>query len=58
LGSTREVVVVEWARWSARTASAPDCCVAVDVTHGLTPDAPKTKSLKLGMGASIGVGRI
>lgn len=34
----------------------PDICVAVDVTHGHTPDAPKDKTLKLGGGPAIGVG--
>ena len=35
---------------------APDMCVAVDVTHGETPDAPKDKALKMGGGPAVGVG--
>lgn len=35
---------------------APDMCIAVDVTHGETPDAPKDKVLKMGGGPAIGVG--
>ena len=35
---------------------APDMCIAVDVTHGYTPDAPKDKVLKMGGGPAIGVG--
>ena len=34
----------------------PDWCVAVDVTHGDTPDAPKEKTLKMGGGPAIGIG--
>lgn len=34
----------------------PDICVAVDVTHGETPDSPKEKALKMGGGPAIGVG--
>ena len=55
LGSTQE----ETAGTGARTAAfeiAPDWCVAVDVTHGDTPDAPKDKTFPLGGGAVIGVG--
>lgn len=55
MGSTREEVGGMGAMVGTYGV-APDCCVAVDVTHGLTPDAPKTKTLKLGEGASIGVG--
>ncbi len=35
---------------------APDFCVAVDVTHGRTPDAPKEGTFPLGGGVAIGVG--
>lgn len=35
---------------------APDMCIAVDVTHGQTPDAPKDKVLKMGGGPAVGVG--
>ena len=37
-------------------AIAPDCCVAVDVTHGSTPDAPADKTFPLGKGPAVGVG--
>lgn len=37
-------------------AIEPDWCVAVDVTHGCTPDAPKEKTLKMGEGPAIGIG--
>lgn len=35
---------------------APDLCVAVDVTHGDSPDAPKDKTFQLGGGPVVGVG--
>lgn len=41
---------------TAVNAIRPDICVAVDVTHGETPDAPKDKALKMGGGPAIGVG--
>lgn len=34
----------------------PDICVAVDVTHGQTPDGPKDKTFALGGGPAIGMG--
>ena len=34
----------------------PEVCIAVDVTHGRTPDGPKDKTFPLGGGAAIGVG--
>ena len=34
----------------------PDLCVAVDVTHGRTPDGPKSGTFPLGGGPAIGVG--
>lgn len=37
-------------------AIAPDICVAVDVTHGQTPDGPKDKTFALGGGPAIGMG--
>lgn len=55
MGSTREEVsgvgatVGTW-------AVAPDFCVAVDVTHGKTPDGPADKTFDLGGGPAIGVG--
>ena len=55
LGSTQE----ETHSTGAITAAfgvMPDLCVAVDVTHGDSPDAPKDKTFKLGGGPVIGVG--
>ena len=55
LGSTQE----ETHSTGAITAAceiAVDRCVAVDVTHGDTPDASKNETFKLGGGPVIGVG--
>lgn len=55
LGSTREEV----SHGGAATATwtiAPDCCVAVDVTHGRTPDSPKERACEIGGGPAVGVG--
>ena len=55
LGSTQE----ETRSAGAVTAAyeiAPQMCVAVDVTHGDSPDAPKHETFKLGGGPVIGVG--
>lgn len=55
LGSTQE----ETHSTGAVTAAyeiAPDWCVAVDVTHGDSPDASKNGTFKLGGGPVIGVG--
>lgn len=55
LGSTQE----ETHSTGAITAAygiVPDLCVAVDVTHGDSPDAPKDKTFQLGGGPVIGVG--
>ena len=55
LGSTQE----ETHSTGAITAAyeiAPNLCVAVDVTHGNTPDGPKHETFKLGGGPVIGVG--
>ncbi|MBD5134149.1 MAG: M42 family metallopeptidase [Clostridiales bacterium] len=35
---------------------APDFCVAVDVTHGRTPDAPKDETFVMGGGPAVGIG--
>ena len=35
---------------------APDYAIALDVTHGQTPDAPKHETLEVDKGAAIGVG--
>ena len=37
-------------------ALAPDFCVAVDVTHGRTPDSPKDESFVMGGGPAVGIG--
>ena len=37
-------------------AARPDLCVAVDVTHGRTPDGPKSGTFPLGSGPAVGVG--
>ena len=55
LGSTQE----ETHSTGAITAAyeiAPQMCVAVDVTHGDSPDASKNETFKLGDGPVIGVG--
>ena len=55
LGSTQE----ETHSTGAITAAygiCPDLCVAVDVTHGDSPDAPKDQTFKLGGGPVIGIG--
>ena len=55
MGSTREEVAGTGAVVGAY-AVAPDWCVAVDVTHGRTPDGPKDRSCELGKGPAIGIG--
>lgn len=55
LGSTREETSGAGAKTGA-FALRPDWCVAVDVTHGATPDAPKAKTFPLGSGPAVGVG--
>lgn len=55
LGSTREEVSYGGAA-TAAWANTPDCCVAVDVTHGKTPDSPKDRTYELGGGPVVGVG--
>ena len=55
MGSTREEVSGVGATvgtWAVQ----PNCCVAVDVTHGRTPDGPADKTFVLGDGPAIGVG--
>lgn len=55
MGSTREEVSHGGAAvgtWHI----APDCCIAVDVTHGKTPDSPKYRASDMGGGPAIGVG--
>lgn len=55
LGSTQEEVSSAGAI-TAVFGAVPDYCVAVDVTHGTTPDASKEKTFPLGGGPTIGVG--
>lgn len=55
LGSTREEISHGGAATAVWTI-APDCCVAVDVTHGRTPDSPKDRTCELGGGPAVGVG--
>ncbi len=55
IGSSREEVNGVGAECAA-FAIAPDACVAVDVTHGDSPDAPKEKTYQLGGGPVIGLG--
>ena len=55
LGSVQEETSGAGAKTGA-FALQPDYCVAVDVTHGITPDGPKHKTFSLGGGPAIGVG--
>lgn len=55
MGSTREEIGGAGAK-AGTFAIDPDWCVAVDVTHGKTPDAPKDRALELLGGPAIGVG--
>lgn len=55
MGSTREEIGGAGAV-TAAYGVAPEMCVAVDVTHGRTPDAKKEETFLLGEGPAIGVG--
>jgi len=55
LGSTQEETNSSGAITAAYEI-APDLCVAVDVTHGETPDADKDKTFPLSGGPVIGIG--
>ena len=55
MGSTREEVSGAGAKVGTFSI-APDWCVAVDVTHGKTPDSPKDRASVIGGGPAIGVG--
>lgn len=55
LGSTREEVGGAGAI-VATHAIQPDFCVAVDVTHGATPDSGKDRGYTLGGGPAVGIG--
>lgn len=53
--STQEEVGMRGAKTSA-FSFMPDLAVALDVTHGHTPDAKKEETLEMGGGAAVGVG--
>ena len=55
MGSTREEISGAGAK-TGTFSIAPDWCVAVDVTHGKTPDSPKDRASIIGGGPAIGVG--
>ncbi len=55
MGSTREEVSGAGAVVVTQTI-CPDFCVAVDVTHGITPDSPKGKAYAVGGGPAVGIG--
>lgn len=55
MGSTREEVGGSGAAVGT-FALNPDYCIAVDVTHGRTPDASKDETFVLGKGPVIGIG--
>lgn len=55
MGSTREEIGGMGARVVTQ-ALLPDYCVAVDVTHGRTPDSSKDEAFVLGGGPVVGVG--
>lgn len=55
LGSSREEVGGMGARVVTQTIS-PDCCVAVDVTFGVTPDTHKDEAMVMGGGPAVGIG--
>lgn len=55
LGSTREEVGGMGAKVVTQ-AVTPDCCVAVDVTFGVTPDTSKEEAMVMGGGPAVGIG--
>ena len=55
LGSVQEEVGCRGAKVAGYRVN-PDWAIAVDVTHGSTPDAPKGRTFDLGSGTAIGVG--
>lgn len=55
MGSTREEVGGIGAKVVTQALS-PDYCVAVDVTHGRTPDSSKDEAFALGGGPAVGIG--
>ena len=55
MGSTREEISGTGAIAGTRAVN-PDYCIAVDVTHGRTPDSPKDLTCAIGGGPAIGIG--
>lgn len=55
LGSVREETNSAGAKVGVQ-ALAPDFCVAVDVTHGRTPDSSKDEAFVMGGGPVVGIG--
>lgn len=55
MGSTREEVSGAGAKVGTYGIN-PDCCIAVDVTHGKTPDASQVRRSVIGGGPQIGIG--
>lgn len=55
MGSTREETGGTGAMVGTSTID-PDFCVAVDVTHGATPDSAKGRAYDLGGGPAVGIG--
>ena len=55
VGSVQEELGCRGARCAGYTVN-PDYAIAVDVTHGSTPDSPKSKTFDLGSGTAIGMG--
>ena len=55
MGSTREEISGAGATVGTKTID-PDFCVAVDVTHGKTPDSPAGRASVIGGGPAVGIG--
>lgn len=55
MGSTREEISGAGATVGTQTIM-PDYCVAVDVTHGKTPDSPAGRASVVGDGPAVGIG--
>lgn len=55
MGSVQEEVGCRGAKVGSYTVN-PDWAVAVDVTHGTTPDASKPRTFDTGSGVAIGIG--
>lgn len=55
MGSVQEEVGCRGAKVGAYSVN-PDYAIAVDVTHGTTPDAGKPRTFDLGSGVAIGLG--